>query len=183
MSKVYFSCLIFTLIWEEKCRNWRKKISRDTTSVYGPLRRKIYYSTGSLFCWLSRHIRTEWLHHSRVWIFFLIWVYVCYLQTTCYQGGSSCSIRTHLLDCDIVVSEFKLQSRYCIHFRTNAPWEKYEPTYPPSYELNSTTTILPQTTKVEMLLYKQIKPNQTRYIHWNLQAHIHVRTFSPPSKY
>ena len=36
--------------------------------------------------------------------------------------------------------EFKFQSS--IHFKTNAPWERYEPPYPPSYGLNSTTTVL-----------------------------------------
>ena len=46
------------------------------------------------------------------------------------------------MDCEIVVSEFVLQSRYYVHFWTNSPWERYEPPYPPSYGLNSTTTIL-----------------------------------------
>ena len=36
------------------------------------------------------------------------------------------------MDCGIVVSEFELQSR----------WERYESPYPPSYGLNSTTTVL-----------------------------------------
>ena len=31
-----------------------------------------------------------------------------------------------MLDCDIVVSEFELQSCYYVHIWTNAPWEKYE---------------------------------------------------------
>ena len=29
----------------------------------------------------------------------------------------------NVLDCKIVVSEFKLYSFYCIHFWTNAPWK------------------------------------------------------------
>ena len=36
-------------------------------------------------------------------------------------------------------SEFELQSRYYVHFRTNTPG--YEPAYPPSYGLNSTSTV------------------------------------------
>ena len=44
-------------------------------------------------------------------------------------------------DCGIVVSEFELQLRYYVHFQT-CPWEKYEPPNPPSYGLNSTTTVL-----------------------------------------
>ena len=32
---------------------------------------------------------------------------------------SSCSIVVNILNCDIVVSEFELHSRYYVHFRTN----------------------------------------------------------------
>ena len=42
----------------------------------------------------------------------------------------------------IVVSEFELQSRYYVHFLTNTIGESYEPSYLPSYELNSPTTVL-----------------------------------------
>ena len=45
------------------------------------------------------------------------------------------------MDCEIVESEFVLQSCYNVHFRANTI-EKYEPPYPPSYGLNSTTTVL-----------------------------------------
>ena len=46
------------------------------------------------------------------------------------------------MDCGIVVSEFVLQSRYYVHFRANTveKKEKKNP-YPPSYGLNSTTTV------------------------------------------
>ena len=46
------------------------------------------------------------------------------------------------MDCGIVVSEFVLESRYYVHFRGKYPWERYEPPYPPSYGLNSATTVL-----------------------------------------
>ena len=36
-------------------------------------------------------------------------------------------------------SEFKLQLHYYIHFWTNAPWERYEFSYPTSYSINSIT--------------------------------------------
>ena len=42
----------------------------------------------------------------------------------------------------IVVHEFVLQSRYYVNIRANTPWESYEPPYPPSYGLNSTSTFL-----------------------------------------
>ena len=46
------------------------------------------------------------------------------------------------MDCGNVESEFELQSRYYVHFRTNTLGKRYEPPYPPSYGLNSTTTVL-----------------------------------------
>ncbi len=55
---------------------------------------------------------------------------------------SLCSVEANVLDYDIVVSEFEFQSRYYVHFRTNAPWERSEPLYPPSYGLNSITAVL-----------------------------------------
>ena len=40
------------------------------------------------------------------------------------------------MDCGIVISEFVLQSR-----SGKYPWERYEPPYPPSHGLSSTTTV------------------------------------------
>ena len=42
----------------------------------------------------------------------------------------------------IVISEFVLKSCYYVHFLGKYSWENYEPPYPPSYWLNSTTTAL-----------------------------------------
>ena len=52
------------------------------------------------------------------------------------------SLMANVLDCDIIVSKFKLQLSYYIHFQTNALWERYEPFYSPSCELNITTIVL-----------------------------------------
>ena len=46
------------------------------------------------------------------------------------------------MDCGIVVSEFFLQSRYYVHFGTNTLGKSIEHPSPPSYGLNSTTTVL-----------------------------------------
>ena len=43
--------------------------------------------------------------------------------------------------CGTVVIELELQSRYYIHFRVNTLGIGIEPPYPPSYGLNSTTTV------------------------------------------
>ena len=51
-------------------------------------------------------------------------------HTHTHRGGSLHVTVTNVLDCDIVVSEFKLPSRYHIQFWTNAPREKYEAIYP-----------------------------------------------------
>ncbi len=45
------------------------------------------------------------------------------------------------LDCGIVVRMFELQSRDYVNFRTNTLGKGTNP-YPPSYGLNSTTTVL-----------------------------------------
>ena len=58
------------------------------------------------------------------------------------KEGCPRGVRVKATDCGIVVSEFVLQSRYYVHFRVNTLWERYDPSYPPSYELNSSTTVL-----------------------------------------
>ena len=45
----------------------------------------------------------------------------------------------NVLDNSLEVSEFKLKSRLCNHFRTNTPKKRNEPSYFPIYGLNSTT--------------------------------------------
>ena len=46
------------------------------------------------------------------------------------------------MDCRIVVSKFKCQSHYYVHFRTNTLGKGMNPPYPPSYGLNDTTPVL-----------------------------------------
>ena len=58
------------------------------------------------------------------------------------KEGCPRGVMVKVMDCGIVVSEFELQSRYYVHFRTNTLGEKYQPPYLPSYGLNSTTTVL-----------------------------------------
>ena len=36
-----------------------------------------------------------------------------------YVGGCPRGVMVKVMDCEIVVSEFKLQSRYYVHFRAN----------------------------------------------------------------
>ena len=64
------------------------------------------------------------------------------LTGTSCQGGCPRGVMVKAMDCGIVVSEFVFQSCYYVHFRAKYPWERYEPPYPPSYGLNSTTTVL-----------------------------------------
>ena len=44
---------------------------------------------------------------------------------------------SEVLQYNLKVSEFEHQFNYCIHFQTNAPWERYELLYPSSYGLNA----------------------------------------------
>ena len=57
-------------------------------------------------------------------------------------GGCPRGVIVKVIDCKIVVSEFVLQSHYYVHFLTNTLEKGMEPLYPPSYGLNSTTTVL-----------------------------------------
>ena len=47
----------------------------------------------------------------------------------------------NILDCDIVVSEFELKSRYYVHFRFDTFRKGMNPIYCFSYGLNSTITV------------------------------------------
>ena len=51
------------------------------------------------------------------------------VEESSWRSGLSAGLRHR--------SEFELQSRYCVHIRIDTPGEKYEPHYPPNYELNS----------------------------------------------
>ena len=54
-------------------------------------------------------------------------------------------VMANMLHYDIVVSEFKLQSRYCVHFWTNTLEKGVNPLIPvPSYVFNSTTSVILQ---------------------------------------
>ena len=57
-------------------------------------------------------------------------------------GGGPRGVMVKAMDCGIVVREFVLQSRYTIHFRANTLGKGMKPPYPPSYWLNSTSTVL-----------------------------------------
>ena len=39
----------------------------------------------------------------------------------------------NMLDCKVIVREFKLQSRYYVHFRTNALGKDMDPHMPPPF--------------------------------------------------
>ena len=57
--------------------------------------------------------------------------------------GCPCGVMVKVMDCGIVVREFVLQSRYYVHFRANTLGKgMILLILPPSYGLNSTTTVL-----------------------------------------
>ena len=70
--------------------------------------------------------------------FILLFLCSCFQRGFCTQsnskqigGGCPRGVMVYALDCGIVEREFVLQL-----------WESYEPPYPPSYGLNSATTVL-----------------------------------------
>ena len=56
--------------------------------------------------------------------------------------GNLHGIVTNMLDCNIVVSKFKLQRHYYVHFRTNRLGKDMTLLILSSFVLNSTTTVL-----------------------------------------
>ena len=42
------------------------------------------------------------------------------------RGNRLCTV-VNMLDCDIIVNEFKLQLCYCIDFQTNSSWKGMNP--------------------------------------------------------
>ena len=56
--------------------------------------------------------------------------------------GCPCSVMVKAMDYGIVVSEFELQLCNYVQLSDKYPWERYEPLYPPSYVLNSATTVI-----------------------------------------
>ena len=56
--------------------------------------------------------------------------------------GCPHGVMVKALACGIIVSKFKLQLLYYVNFRTNTVGKGMNPPYPPSYGLNSTTTVL-----------------------------------------
>ena len=87
--------------------------------------------------------------------------------------GSSHGEVAHMLDHNIVVSEFELLSRYHNHFRTNTLGKGMLSLIPTSYVLNGTTNILLQIWLWNEMkhiplnknkpLNKETKPNQTKF--------------------
>ena len=76
-------------------------------------------------------------------IWWSVYIFLIYLMTfTLYERGCPRGVMVKAMDCGIVVSEIVLQSRYYVHFRANTLGKSMNPPYPPSYGLNSTTTVL-----------------------------------------
>ena len=49
------------------------------------------------------------------------------LRDSSTGGGGARGVMVKAMDCGIVVSEFELQSRYYVHFRTNTPGKGMNP--------------------------------------------------------
>ena len=56
--------------------------------------------------------------------------------------GCPRGVMVKAIDCGIVVREFDLQVVLLRSLSSKYPWEMFEPPYPPSYGLNSTTNLL-----------------------------------------
>ena len=67
-----------------------------------------------------------------------------------------------VLNCSLEKSEFELQSRYYVHFRTNASEKNFEPVYSPCHRLNSIIALL-QGLLCWLICHRTKKQNQTSF--------------------
>ena len=77
-------------------------------------------------------------------------------------GGSPHGVMVNVLNSNIEVSEFKLQSHYYIHFQTNTHGKGMNSQYPSNYRLNSTTTVLLWHCIIHEVWYVIKQSNQTK---------------------
>ena len=61
--------------------------------------------------------------------------------THTYLLGSPHDIIDKVLHRKLEIIEFELQLYYYNHFQTNAPWKRYDPSYPTSYGFDSTAVL------------------------------------------
>ena len=83
-------------------------------------------------------------------------------------GGMSCGVAANMLNCNIDVNEFELQSCYYVHFWTNTLGEKYEPPYLPGIDnqyhyYSSTRMALALITHESWYAIKQRNPIKQTY--------------------
>ena len=69
------------------------------------------------------------------------WLTYIYIYIYIYKRSLP-GVRANVLNCEIVVSEFEIQSCYHIHIQTNTLGKGMSPFIPFSYGLNCTTTVL-----------------------------------------
>ena len=65
---------------------------------------------------------------------------ICYIYCNHSFQEPRCSVVAKVQDCDVIVSEFELQSRSRVQFSTNTLWKDVNPLSTPSNVLNRTTT-------------------------------------------
>ena len=76
------------------------------------------------------------------WLNLPVKVLKCVRRFWVYMSKFGGGVMVKVMECEIVVSEFELQSRYYVHFQANTLGKCMNPPYPPSYGLNSTPTVL-----------------------------------------
>ena len=59
------------------------------------------------------------INRDREYLFLLFFASIIWESMDPILFGCRCGVIVKVLDCEIVVSEFKLHSRYYLHFRTN----------------------------------------------------------------
>ena len=101
----FFLVLLFSMCLSRSCWRWRNILCE----------RYIFACSDFL---LARDSKNSWNHIT------------VYKLLVLDKGGCPHNVVANMLDCDIVVSEFKLQSCYYIHFQTNTLGKGMNPLIP-----------------------------------------------------
>ena len=80
---------------------------------------------------IVRFMPEKVLNFIQPWLFFFLFSLIVDIKQL---GGCPRGVMVKVMDCGIVVSEFVLQSRYYIHFRTNTLGKRMNPLILPAMD-------------------------------------------------
>ena len=122
---------LFTWVWETASFLW----------FPGPSEYSFFISIMPLSIIIIISLLASFSHQHQLVVFH--WS-LRYSKSPQVSKGSLRGVMANVLDYNIVVNKSELQTRYYVRFRTNTLGKGLNPFILPSFELNSTTTVLLQ---------------------------------------